>query len=385
MLWLLVFAQGLALAALLVRLAPGRNRRPPVAPGDDSHAHFDGTVTVIVPALNEVHRIGPCLEGLARQGAPVREILVVDSQSVDGTVRLVQEAATRNRKLRLVHDRPLPPGWIGKVWAMETGRLEAQGDWILGVDADVIPFDGMVSGALEAAESGGFDLLSFSPKFTHQSPAERLVQPAMLVTLVYRTGAAGADQPADRVLANGQCFLVRKSLLDEHDGYGVARSSFSDDVTLARSLASAGARVGFMDGSRLFSVCGYASLRAMWREWGRSFDLKDSTDRLRGWSDVLMIWLVQALPVPVLIIISIALLNRNPLTDRSLSYAVIALLILNVVSVAVRMMMIFALRHSYTKRGVAYWLSWLADIPASIRLTMSMAKRPSVWRNRHYA
>ena len=287
------------LGILLARLMPGRTRRPPVNP--QRMPTHETTVTVIVATLNEAQRLSPCLEGLMAQHAPLLEVLVVDSRSTDGTVALVQAAALRDPRIRLITDTPLPAGWVGKVWALETGLRQARGEWVLGIDADTVPAPGLVGAVIAAAEQDQFDVASFSPRFEGQTAGERFVQPAMLTTLVYRCGASGARQPPpDRVLANGQCFLARRALLEQHGGYGPARASFSDDVTLARYLAARGARVGFLDGSEIIRVRSYATLREMWREWGRSFDLKDATPVWRRWLDVVLVWSTQALPLPLL-------------------------------------------------------------------------------------
>jgi dolichol-phosphate mannosyltransferase len=381
MLWA---AQALCLLVLVTRLAPGRSRRPPVpprlAPRDDT------TVSVIVATLNEARRIGPCLEGLTQQPAPLLEVLVVDSRSSDGTPELVETYAQRDSRIRLITDDPLPAGWVGKVWALETGLHAARGAWMLGIDADTVPAPGLVGGVIDAAEAGQFDVVSFAPRFMGQTAAERLVQPAMLVTLVYRTGAAGAEQQPDRVLANGQCFLVRRSLLEQHGGYGVARASFSDDVTLARHLAAKGARVGFLDGSHIIEVRAYATLREMWREWGRSFDLKDSASRTQGWLDVALVWLVQALPFPLLVLLGAFFWSgaAGP-ADRHPQWLFIALMVVNSLAFLLRASMLWVLRGSYRDRGVTYWMSWLSDAAAAWRLTMSMARTPRSWRGRRYA
>ena len=55
-------------------------------------------------------------------------------------------------------------------------------------------------------------------------------------------------------MANGQCFLCRRSVLAAVNGYSSARSSFCDDVTLARYIASQGFKVGFLDGAKVFKV-----------------------------------------------------------------------------------------------------------------------------------
>ncbi|MEO7999383.1 MAG: glycosyltransferase family 2 protein [Gemmatimonadaceae bacterium] len=386
----LLFAQGAALVVLLRRLMPGRRREPPVSPLDDSATDKIGlgAVSVIVATLNEAARIGPCLEGLHAQGGTLLEVLVVDSNSTDGTRELVQRMMQRDTRFQLVSDGVLPSGWIGKVWALETGLQRARGEWVLGIDADTVPQPGMVKGILRAMQQLTFDAASFGPRFIGQSAAERWVQPAMLTTLIYRCGANGPG-PAnpERVLANGQCFMARKSVLLANGGYGVARASFSDDVTLARHLATRGARVGFLDGSRIISVRAYRSAREMWREWGRSFDLKDGTTQWRRWSDVVFVWFTMALPVPVLLTIIALQLNASPEmfgASATASIGITALAAINALMLGMRIFLVWAIRGSYGEHGWTFWLSWLADIPAAIRLTMSTAKRPRAWRGRMY-
>lgn len=383
---LLLGVQVLLLLVLLARLMPGRNRRPPVQPVREPRTHT--TVTVVVATLNEARRIQPCLDGLTQQIEPLLEVLVVDSRSTDGTRELVQAAAAKDARIQLITDPPLPDGWVGKVWALETGLRHARGEWVLGIDADTVPSPGLVGAVIDAVERDGFDVASFSPRFERQSAGERFVQPAMLTTLVYRCGAAGATQPPpDRVLANGQCFVAKRALLEQHGGYAPARASFSDDVTLARHLAARGARVGFLDGSDIIRVRSYSSLGEMWREWGRSFDLKDATAVWRRWLDVALVWSTQAAPLPILALLA---WQWWPWMARSAGAArpsmlVESLLLVNASALFIRLMMLAALRGSYAEGGAPYWCSWLADIPAAIRLTISTLRTPKRWRGRSYS
>ncbi len=381
-LWTLAAVQGLLLGALLWRLLPGRTRRPPIEPRTTPRT--DTSVSVIVATLNEAHRIGPCLEGLMQQPAPLQEILVVDSRSTDGTRELVEAAATRDPRVRLITDDPLPPGWVGKVWALETGLRIAKSEWVLGIDADTEPQPGLVPAVVDAADAIGYDVVSFGPRFAGQSDAERFVQPAMLLTLVYRCGAAGAeDPPPDRVMANGQCFLARRAVLEANGGYEPARASFCDDVSLARHLAARGARVGFLDGSQIIRVRAYSSLREMWREWGRSFDLKDATPVWRRWFDVALVWSAQALPIPMMIVLALTGAIAS-IGDPAAFGAGEWAFAVNAVALFVRLLMLVALRNSYVTRGWSFWLSFLSDIPAAVRLTISTARQPKAWRGRAY-
>jgi dolichol-phosphate mannosyltransferase len=375
---LLALVQGVALAVLVVRLLPGRRRPPPVPPRPDATA-ADGDVTVVVPALDEARRIGPCLAGLGAQGPVVREILVVDSGSGDGTQDIVRAAAERDPRIALLRDPPLPSGWVGKVWALQHGLAHARGEWVLGVDADTTPHPGCVGGALAAAREFGYDAVSFAPRFHIDSAGERWLQPALLVTLVYRVGAAGADGDPERIMANGQCFLARRDVLDAHGGYAAARASFADDVTLARALARAGRRVGFLDGSRLYDVRAYTSAREAWREWGRSLDLKDATSPARQWGDVAFLLVVQGTPLLALALLLLRAVRNVPLGADGQ-----ALLATSSVLVAVRVLLQFALAGSYAVRGAPFWLSPLADPLAALRILLSTLRRPTRWRGREY-
>ena len=366
---MLAVVQGAAALVLLWRLLPGIRRLPPVRPLKQPIT--DTTVSVIVPTLNEAGRLGPCLAGLSRQGPPLAEVIVVDSGSTDGTHALVEAAAKLDPRIRLERDPALPPGWIGKVWALQHGLSLARGEYILGVDADTEANEGMVAAIIAAARAHDLALVSFSPMFAGQTSWERWLQPALLVTLVYRTGAPEPAPPPARLLANGQCFLVRRATLLEHGGYAPARASFADDVFLARHYARKGVRCGFLDGSQLYRVRSYRSASHMWREWGRSIDLADTMTRGRQLLDVLFLFLVQAAPLVALAWASLAPLPRT-------------LVAINLLLMSVRLSLLVAIGGSYERRGLPYILSWLADSAAVFRVAWSTFRRPVSWRGRAY-
>lgn len=371
----LLIGQTVALAALIVRLLPGRTRRPPVQPRSEI---TDTTVSVIVATLNEAERIGPCLAGLRAQGHPLLEVLVVDSRSTDGTRELVEAAAALDPRVRLLTDDPLPEGWVGKVWALEHGVRAARAEWVLGIDADTEPNPGMVAGAVAAARDSRYSMVSFAPTFTAQSAGEQFLQPALLLTLVYRGGVVGTDVSPKRLLANGQCFLARSDTLIRHGGHHAARASFADDVTLARHLMREGERVGFLDGSRLYRVRSYRSAGEMWREWGRSIDLKDATNLWQQRVDILFLVAVQGLPLLVLIALSV---GGTPWTHAPWRQL---LALVNAILLGIRVLLLGPLSQSYERPSVTFWFSWLADPLAVLRVAMSTLQRRRSWRGRTY-
>jgi dolichol-phosphate mannosyltransferase len=370
---------------LLSRLLQGPARRPPLQP-QDATLELLGQVSIVVPTLNEAERIGPCLAGLTRQGYEVREMIVVDSHSQDGTGDLVKLAQQKDPRFRLISDDPLPPGWVGRPWALHTGFLHSsdQSTWVLGIDADTQPQPGLVASVITAAAEEGYDLVSVSPQFILKDPGELWLQPALLVTLIYRFGAAGAEiSNPERILANGQCFLCRRSLLAAIGGYTSARSSFCDDVTLARYAAQQGAKVGFFDGSQVIKVRMYEGARETWEEWGRSLDLKDASSIAQTWGDLGFLLAVQGLPL----VLTIALLGL--LLMGYTNPVVIAALGLNAVLLFIRFALLWGIASTYDRVATTtfwtFWLSPLADPLAVLRIFLSSIQTPKRWRGRVYS
>ncbi len=381
--WVFTLVQLPAFGILLARLSGGPFRSSPLQPATTTPDQL-GAVSVIVPTLNEAARIQPCLEGLSRQSYEVREVLVVDSCSQDGTPDLVKAAQSRDPRFRLLTDDPLPVGWVGRPWALHTGFLHSaeQSEWILGIDADTQPAPGLVAAAVRRATQEGYDLLTLSPRFILCEPGEIWLQPALLLTLIYRFGPAGVDTPPERLLANGQCFLCRKSLLVQVGGYSSARASFCDDVTLARVIASQGFKVGFADGAPVLKVRMYEGAAETWREWGRSLDLKDATNPAQLWGDLGFLIAVQALPVPAVLGGAIAL------SHGLISPIILVSLAVNALLLAIRIGLLFAVFPSYDfsrARGRWwFWLSPLADVAAVWRIFLSSVQTPTRWRGRVY-
>ncbi|MDJ0511400.1 MAG: glycosyltransferase family 2 protein [Crocosphaera sp.] len=383
----LLLFQGTATFILLSRLLKGALRQPPLKP-QSAHPSMLGKVSVVVPTLNEVERITPCLEGLGQQSYEVREILVVDSHSQDGTQELVKTAGLKDPRFRLMTDEPLPSGWVGRPWALHNGFLASspRSEWVLGIDADTQPQRGLVASLVKAAEEEGYDMVSLSPQFILKDAGEWWLQPALLMTLLYRFDSAGVrNQTPDRVMANGQCFLSRRSVLDVLNGYSCAASSFCDDVTLAREAAKRGFKVGFLDGKNLIRVRMYEGIKETWQEWGRSLDLKDAASPPQVWGDLALLSLTQASPLFLSIILGCFWLLGYDFLSLELAIA------LNLLLVIIRFALLFAVFPSYYKnkslffKSLLFWLSPLADTLAVLRILLSSLQTPKQWRGRSYS
>lgn len=371
-----------AVVILLARLIKGPSRQPPIRP-QAATVDILGCVSVVVPTLNEAARIKPLLKGLSQQSYEVREVIVVDSNSQDGTAELVKQMQSHDPRFRVITDDPLPTGWVGRPWALNYGfkSISPQSQWFLGMDADTQPLPGLIAGLVKTAQKQGYDLVSLSPQFILKYPGECWLQPALLMTLLYRFDPTGinADTP-ERVMANGQCFLCKRSVLEAVGGYTSAKGSFCDDVTLARNIASAGFKVGFLDGAKVFKVRMYDGAWETWQEWGRSLDLKDASSRTQTWGDIWLLVATQGLPL----ILLFAYLPWFPSADLPINL----LVGLNGFLLLIRFALLLAIAPSYDRTQAQFawlfWLSPLADPFAVLRIIISALRTPKSWRGRSY-
>lgn len=354
---LFVAAQAICAVIVLSRLARGRHRHGPLDARVPAPAE---PVSVVIPARDEAERIRPCLEGLAADGDVSETLVVVDEDDESPTA-----AVSETLGATVVRAPRLPPEWVGKAWALQRGLEAAAGPTVVCLDADTRPRPGLLRALVAALE--GADLVTAGGRFDCRTVGERLLQPSMLATLVLRFGPADADghRPRpDRVIANGQCLAARREPLLRAGGLAPTRSYMTDDVALARSLAYLGWRIRFRDAGHLMTVRMYRSGGELWREWGRSLSLADVTTPAWLLLDLAVVWLAMALPLPRL------LLRRGTALDAAL--------------LAVRIALLPGLARSFERRGIAWWLSPLADAVAAARLTLAVVRPTRRWRGRAY-
>ncbi|WP_106400986.1 glycosyltransferase [Actinocorallia populi] len=347
-------AQAVAAAAVWRRLAAGRDRLSALTPVTPRAA----PVSVVVPARDEEGRIAPCLRAVLADPA-AGEVIVVDDESRDGTARLAAGLGAR-----VVRGAPLPRGWVGKQWALHQGVGEAKHEVVVTLDADTRPLPGLVAAMASALEE--YDLVTAAPRFICDGTAEQALHASFLATLVHRFGPVGprVPPPPHRVLANGQCTAFRRDRMLASEGFERVRGNMTDDVALARCLAADGWKVGFLDAGGLLEVDMHASVAEVWREWGRSLPLRDTTAPVALAADLAVVWLTCALPSARL------LLGRPTRLDLAL--------------LGTRLLLAGALRGSYTRPGPGVWLSPLLDPAAAARLTWTSLRPVRTWRGRAY-
>ncbi|WP_232718929.1 glycosyltransferase family 2 protein [Gordonia metallireducens] len=230
-------------------------------------------LSVVVPAYNEEHELGACLDHLLAQTLPIDEVIVVDNCSTDRTGEIARDYARQHPGVRALTEERR-----GVAWARDKGFDNATGDIIGRVDADararrdwssvVMRFFTDESNA-EWDVIGGFPLMADAPGWRKQE--EKLEKLA----------ADKGGRETNGVI--GQCFAMRRSCWEAIRGFLLSeRHDIHEDHDMSAAVRQSGRRLWLSYGlivegsSRRFRVppwrnVGYAlgGSRAAWarRDW----------------------------------------------------------------------------------------------------------------------
>ena len=96
-------------------------------------------VSIIVCARNEENNIRRCLDSLRRLDYPREkcEIILVDDESQDNTLKIMNEYAERDGTFRVLSSENEPHDLIAKQRPLNLGIRESKGEIILITDADI--------------------------------------------------------------------------------------------------------------------------------------------------------------------------------------------------------------------------------------------------------
>jgi hopene-associated glycosyltransferase HpnB len=223
-------------------------------------------VAVVIPARDEAATIRQAVRSLASQDwAGSLDIYLVDDASSDGTGALAAEAGAH-----VVEARPLPPGWTGKLWALQQGVERAASshpDYFLFTDADIVHASDSVRSLVARAEAGGIDLMSVMVRLNCESLAERLLVPAFVFFFFMLYPPRWIEQRERSTAgAAGGCILIRPEALSRAGGIEAIRSELIDDCSLASAVKRSGGSLwlGMSEGTRSIRLYpAFADMRRM--------------------------------------------------------------------------------------------------------------------------
>ncbi len=235
---------------------------PGVAPADL------GAVTVLIPARDEARCIAETLAAVAAQG-PIAAIILIDDQSSDDTAAVA--AAVELEALTIVQGSTPPPGWSGKLWALQQGYERANTPLLLLLDADIELQPGTLSALCARQRDERLALVSVMASLHMHSALERLLLPPFIYFFKLIYPFALANDPASRVAAAaGGCILIEKARLDSVGGFSALHDAIIDDCSLAGIVKRSGGRTWLGLSHAVRAIRPYSGLGEIWNMVARS-------------------------------------------------------------------------------------------------------------------
>jgi len=257
--WIAASVVALAWISRLVDAALGMPKLADIArtEWDRSPGKID-RVTVVVPARNEEADIEQTLVQLLALDYPDYEIIAVNDRSTDNTGEIMDRVAAMPQptgRLRVIHIRELPSGWLGKAHAMWTAAQQATGDWLLFTDADVLFKPDSLRRALAYAESVHADHLVMFPRILMKTPGERMMIAFFQSLFVFgHRPWKVADPSTDDHMGVGAFNMIRRDVYEKVGTYERLRMEVLDDMKLGKVVKSAGYRQRNVFGEDLISL-----------------------------------------------------------------------------------------------------------------------------------
>ncbi len=198
-------------------------------------------VVAVIPARDEAETVAQTLSAHGATTYPGRfSVILVDDASTDGTGEIARSVAEKSaRPIRIVPAPPLPPGWTGKLWALEAGLAAAdthapRAEYVLLTDADILHAPETLARLVAKAHGEARALVSLMARLDDRGLWGGLLIPAFVFFFqkLYPFPRVNDPERAEAGAAGG-CVLLRRDTLAAIGGIAAIRTALIDDCTLA--------------------------------------------------------------------------------------------------------------------------------------------------------
>ncbi|ASV68680.1 glycosyltransferase family 2 protein [Cytobacillus sp. FSL W7-1323] len=226
-------------------------------------------VSIIIPARNEAKRLPNLLTSLQQQIMQPREIIVIDDGSVDSTASIAMHYGAK-----VLNTNTLRENWKGKSAACWLGANEANGDFLLFLDADTFfEHPDSLQNLMQTYERyGKTGILSVQPFHRIKKSYENLsllfnmiVFAGMNVFTIFRQKIPPAG-------AFGPCILCNTHEYLQTGGHQKVGEAIMDDLVLGGIFSKEGFPVHCISGKDLISFRMYPEgIKGLIEGWTKSF------------------------------------------------------------------------------------------------------------------
>jgi glycosyltransferase involved in cell wall biosynthesis len=228
------------------------------APLEDSDCP---SISILFAGRDEVEKLPGALATFLALDYPRYEVIAVDDRSEDGTGSILESAARKDGRVKVVRIDSLPPGWLGKPHALQQAYEQSAGEWLVFTDADVHFAPDLLRRAIALAEKNRWEHLTLfgAPKtFTF---GEKIIMTFFGLAFLMGTRPWAANDPRSRGYTGVGAFqMVRRSAYEKMGTHKRLAMEVIDDMKLGKLAKDVGMRSGVAKAGNAVSVHWHAGL-----------------------------------------------------------------------------------------------------------------------------
>jgi len=219
------------------------------------------SISIVIPARNEERNLEHALQSVLGLDYPGLEIMVVNDRSTDGTGDILEKLAKDDLRLTLLHIESLPEGWLGKTHALHKGAQQAQGEFILFTDADIVFHPFVLRKAMSHVQANRLDHLTIVPEDTMPGVFLRVLSATFGIFMFIIFQPWKARNPRSRrYMGIGAFNLIRTSVYKTIGGHEAIALRPDDDLKFGKLVKRNGYRQDVLNGKGMVAVEWYRSV-----------------------------------------------------------------------------------------------------------------------------
>lgn len=255
------------------------------------------SVSILFAARNEEEKLPQALATLLALDYPRYEMVAVNDRSSDATGRILEGAATRDARLRVLHVEELPQGWLGKPHGLQRAYESSSGDWLLFTDADVRFAPDVLRRSLALAQAKRWDHLVLIGLLDLSGFWEKVATVYFAMGFLFGVEPWQVSNPrSKRYMGVGYFQLLRRSCCEAIGGHRRLAMEVVDDMKLGKLVKLGGFRSGVARAEDHVRLRWNNGLREIVRNVEKNFFAVSDYSVWRVLRDVLGILLISVLP-----------------------------------------------------------------------------------------
>ncbi len=234
---------------------------------------FTDSICIMIPARNEEKTILKTLNSIKNQSYENLQVLVIDDNSSDKTRKIVNRFKKGFKKLKLLKGKQLPPGWVGKTWALKQAVDQANKkffNYYLFVDSDITFSKNLLKKVIHFSKSEDFLMISLMAKLNCNSFWEKMLIPSFIFFFqkLYPFNNVN-NKKKNLAAAAGGFIFCKSSEFKKENLYNKIRNKVIDDCNLAKLLKKNGA-IWLGLTNQVKSGRSYNNLKSIWNMVSRT-------------------------------------------------------------------------------------------------------------------